>query len=250
MALSLAVLLPTRSSTYLLGASLGRAARAGDAVLLDGGIGIGKTVFAQGFLRALYGDPRLRVPSPSYLIDHTYPEDADPRTPAACARAAPIAHHMDLWRLEGGGGAAAAARAGGGVGGGGGGGGDDGGVERLVDLDHVFNDCVSLIEWPDRLRPDQVPATRLSVRFLFGRDEGGRGGEGAGHGAFELVHITEDADDEDDFLLDDDDDDVDADDTDATNGADGRMAILTAHGGARWEERLAALALLSGVTRS
>ena len=45
----------TRSSkeTYELGYNMGKNARAGDVYCLDGDLGVGKTVFTQGFAKGL-----------------------------------------------------------------------------------------------------------------------------------------------------------------------------------------------------
>ena len=63
--------------------------RAGDAVLLSGPLGAGKSTFARALLRTACGDPAMDVPSPSYTLVQTY-------------EAAGLAlHHFDLWRLDG-----------------------------------------------------------------------------------------------------------------------------------------------------
>jgi tRNA threonylcarbamoyladenosine biosynthesis protein TsaE len=81
--------LPDLAATEALAARVARVARAGDAILLEGPLGAGKTAFARAFLRAACDDPALEVPSPSYTLVQTY-ETARFR-----------AHHFDLWRLDG-----------------------------------------------------------------------------------------------------------------------------------------------------
>jgi tRNA threonylcarbamoyladenosine biosynthesis protein TsaE len=106
--------LPTLAATEALAAKVADAAQAGDAILLEGGLGAGKTAFARAFLRAASGDATLEVPSPSYTLVQTYD------TPRFRA------HHFDLWRLDG--------------------------PAALAELgwDDARADLV-LVEWPDRL---------------------------------------------------------------------------------------------------
>jgi tRNA threonylcarbamoyladenosine biosynthesis protein TsaE len=123
----------TPSATLALGAAIAEACGPGDVVLLRGDYGAGKTCLARGFVWNWYGDPDEPVTSPSYLIDNVYPDDA-----GRALRPGVTVHHMDLWRLP------------------------EGKVAQLVDLPSVFSECVSLIEWPDRLG-DAMPAEHLSV---------------------------------------------------------------------------------------
>ncbi len=83
------LLLPDLAATRRLGAALARDLRAGDAVLLEGELGAGKTELARALLRAACGDPTLVVPSPSFTLVQSY--DAGALT----------LHHFDLWRLDG-----------------------------------------------------------------------------------------------------------------------------------------------------
>ena len=62
------VTLPDLAATEALAARLAPLAQAGDAVLLEGPLGAGKSAFARAFLRRLAGDPGLEVPSPSFKI--------------------------------------------------------------------------------------------------------------------------------------------------------------------------------------
>lgn len=81
--------LPDLAATERLAAALAALARKGDAILLDGPLGAGKTAFARAFLRAASGDPTLEVPSPTFTLVQSY----DTRLGAV--------HHFDLWRLAG-----------------------------------------------------------------------------------------------------------------------------------------------------
>jgi tRNA threonylcarbamoyladenosine biosynthesis protein TsaE len=111
-------------ATRDLGRKLGKAVVSGDVVALVGDLGSGKSVLARGILEALgvKGD----MPSPSFVIVASYE--------------APIAvNHIDLYRLED------AAQA------------LDVGVEDLL-----YSDCISVVEWADRLG-DSLPPGCIQV---------------------------------------------------------------------------------------
>jgi len=117
--------LPSLAATEPLAARVAAQARAGDAILLEGPLGAGKTAFARAFLRAATADPALDVPSPSYTLVQTYD------TPRFRA------HHFDLWRLDG--------------------------PADLGELgwEDARSDLV-LVEWPDRLGA-LLPADALTI---------------------------------------------------------------------------------------
>jgi tRNA threonylcarbamoyladenosine biosynthesis protein TsaE len=119
------ILLPDLAATEALAASVAARARPGDAILLQGPLGAGKSAFARAFLRAASGDAALEVPSPTFTLVQSY-----------ATRLGPV-HHFDLWRLNGPG--------------------------AVVELgwDELSRDIV-LVEWPDRLG-DLVPEDALSV---------------------------------------------------------------------------------------
>ena len=126
---SLAILLPGLDATEALAGRIARLLRPGDAVLLEGPLGAGKSALARALLRALLADPALEVPSPSYTLVQLYDAPVGP------------VHHFDLWRLDG---PAAVAELGW----------DD------------AQDGVVLVEWPDRLgglRPDHALTIILSL---------------------------------------------------------------------------------------
>ena len=54
------------------GASIARTCGRGDVICLSGDLGTGKTQFSQGFVQQLVMDDKMRVPSPSFLLDNTY----------------------------------------------------------------------------------------------------------------------------------------------------------------------------------
>jgi tRNA threonylcarbamoyladenosine biosynthesis protein TsaE len=80
------------AATEALAARLAPRLRPGDAVLLSGPLGAGKSALARALIRALAGDSALDVPSPSYTLVQAYDTPSGPL------------HHFDLWRLDGAGG--------------------------------------------------------------------------------------------------------------------------------------------------
>jgi tRNA threonylcarbamoyladenosine biosynthesis protein TsaE len=119
-------MLADEAATGRLAARVAALARAGDAILLSGPMGAGKSCFARAFLRAAAGDPSLRVPSPTFTLAQTY---ALPQGLAAT--------HFDLWRLDG------------------------ADVLAELGLDEARAGIV-LVEWPERLG-DAWPADALAV---------------------------------------------------------------------------------------
>lgn len=66
------MLLKTEADTVQLATSLAGLAQPGDAILLSGPLGAGKSVFARAFLRAFCADSTLEVPSPTYTLVQAY----------------------------------------------------------------------------------------------------------------------------------------------------------------------------------
>jgi len=85
--------LPDLAATETVGRMVARLLRPGDAVLLAGPLGAGKTALARALLREACANAQMDVPSPSYTLVQTY----DGTGPNGAVL--PIAH-FDLWRLE------------------------------------------------------------------------------------------------------------------------------------------------------
>ncbi len=120
--------LPSLAATEALATSVAALARAGDAILLEGVLGAGKSAFARAFLRAASGDRALEVPSPTFTLAQSY------ETPIGTV------HHFDLWRLNG--------------------------PSGLAELGwEEARDGIVLVEWPDRLGALR-PADALTVALF------------------------------------------------------------------------------------
>ena len=129
--------LPDLAATEALAARLAAQGRPGDAVLLQGPLGAGKSAFARAFLRAWAGDPRLEVPSPSFTLVQAY-ERADGTT----------AWHFDLYRLSG--------------------------PAEVPELGwDEARQGIALVEWPDRLG-HLTPEGALTLTLAQGATEDAR----------------------------------------------------------------------------
>jgi tRNA threonylcarbamoyladenosine biosynthesis protein TsaE len=130
------VTLPNPAATERLAAMIAAKARAGDAILLSGDLGAGKTHFARGFINALTPAPE-EVPSPTFTLVQTY--DA-----VAGGQPAEI-WHFDLYRLKS--------------------------PEETYELgiEEAFAEGIVLVEWPDRLG-GLAPRERLEIRLGIGAD--------------------------------------------------------------------------------
>lgn len=123
--------LESLDDTHALAADLARIARRGDLLLLNGGIGSGKTSFTQGFARAL--GVQEHVTSPSFVI-HTMYESG--RLPMS---------HFDLYRLE------------------------DPASVAYLGIEEYVDDGVTLIEWADRSGGFAAPY--LTIAFDLGAQD-------------------------------------------------------------------------------
>ena len=111
--------------TYAVGKHLGESAKAGDVICLNGDLGVGKTVFTQGFACGLgITEP---VNSPTFTIVQQYD---DGRLPL---------YHFDVYRI-----------------------GDISEMDEIGYEDYFYGDGVTLIEWSDLIR-ELLPERIISV---------------------------------------------------------------------------------------
>ena len=154
------VTVATAGETHALGVQLGRQLRAGDLVLLTGGLAAGKTTFTQGIGEGL--GVRGPITSPTFVIARVHPN----------LGSGPALVHVDAYRLSG--------------------------IAELddLDLDADLEAVVTVVEWGHGLA-ESLSEDRLEIRLTpvdesAGRDEGaGRDGDSdqprvlqaSGHGA-------------------------------------------------------------------
>ncbi len=125
---ALRIELPDDAATARLGEAFGRLLRPGDALLLSGDLGAGKSTLARAALRTLAEAPELEVPSPTFALVQPYGGGGF-RFPVL---------HADLYRLEG------AAEA------------DD------LGLAAALADGAVIVEWPERA-PGAFPVSAMEV---------------------------------------------------------------------------------------
>ena len=125
--------LPDLAATESLAGRIAGQLRPGDAILLEGPLGAGKSALARALIRAAAGDAALDVPSPSYTLVQEYRTAAGPLS------------HFDLWRLDG-----------------------PGGVIELGWDD--ARQGIVIVEWPDRLGA-LTPPDALRIELSHGEGE-------------------------------------------------------------------------------
>jgi tRNA threonylcarbamoyladenosine biosynthesis protein TsaE len=129
---TMTIALPDLAATEALATRAAALARPGDALLLEGPLGAGKSAFARAFLRAASGDAGLEVPSPSFTLVQAYDLPMG------------VAHHFDLYRLSG--------------------------PDELEELGwDEARDGIVIVEWPQRL---EYLAPPDALRLLLEPGEG------------------------------------------------------------------------------
>jgi tRNA threonylcarbamoyl adenosine modification protein YjeE len=123
---TLTLFLPDEGETDRLAQVFAPLLRAGDAVLLEGSIGAGKSQFCRALIRARLGRQE-DVPSPTFTLVQTYDADVE-------------IWHADLYRLT------------------------HPDEARELGLEEAFAQAICLVEWPDRLGP-HAPANAIRVKL-------------------------------------------------------------------------------------
>jgi tRNA threonylcarbamoyladenosine biosynthesis protein TsaE len=120
--------------TFDLGEKIGESLQGGEVILLEGGLGAGKTLLAKGILNALDFDVD-EVTSPSFTLVNLY----DARF---------TVYHLDLWRIEK-------------------------NAAFAVGLDEILEDekAIVIIEWSERLKNFSFPNKVIRVKINGDGDE-------------------------------------------------------------------------------
>lgn len=123
--------------TFDLGWDIGSNLSGGEAILLSGGLGAGKTLLAKGILHGLEFNID-EVTSPSFSLVNLYKTKKFP------------VFHIDLWRLP-----------------------EGSDMAFSVGLDEILEDenAVVIIEWSERLGPYPFPSTVIRVNIEGEGDE-------------------------------------------------------------------------------
>ena len=119
--------LKTPDDTASLARAIASRLGPGDVILMEGGIGAGKTHFARALIQSLLPEPE-DVPSPTFTLVQVYETDDTE------------IWHSDLYRLTG----------------------PDEAVE--LGLEDAFETAICLVEWPDRLA-GLAPPDALTLSF-------------------------------------------------------------------------------------
>lgn len=122
------------AETYNIGIQLGKLAKEGQIICLNGDLGVGKTVLTQGFARGL--DIKDNVNSPTFTILQVYEEGRIPL------------YHFDVYRI--------------------------GDPEEMYEIgyeDYFFGEGVCLIEWSGLIE-ELIPEDAISIRIEKNLEKG------------------------------------------------------------------------------
>ena len=117
----------SEKETFALGKNLGEQAKAGQIFCLNGDLGVGKTVFTQGFAKGL--DIEENVNSPTFTIIQVYEEGRIPL------------YHFDVYRI--------------------------GDPEEMYEIgyeEYFFGEGVCLIEW-SKLIEELIPEEAINIEI-------------------------------------------------------------------------------------
>ncbi len=143
--LSRTIRLANESATARLARAIAAEVERGEAILLSGELGAGKTHFARAFIGHLSGDGG-EVPSPTFTLVQVYETGLGP------------IWHVDLYRMS-----------------------DPRDVDELG-LEEGLSEGIAIIEWPERMAGFPT-ANRLHVTLDFdAADPGARAARLSGHG--------------------------------------------------------------------
>jgi len=118
------------AETSRLARHLASFVRPGDLITLSGGLGVGKTSFARGLIRAVLREPAVEVPSPTFTLMQVYEGENFPVI------------HADLFRLQ--------SRA----------------ELEALGWEEMSENALVLVEWPERAGVDTA-AERLDVTLAL-----------------------------------------------------------------------------------
>ena len=120
--------------TFELGFKMGQEANPGDVCTLIGDLGVGKTVFTQGFAKGLGIDDN--VCSPTFTIVQVYDEGRLPF------------YHFDVYRI-----------------------GDSEEMYEVGFEEYVYGDGICLIEWANLLEEGLLPESAMNINLEYGKTE-------------------------------------------------------------------------------
>lgn len=117
----------SEEQTLKIGTLVGRCLAAPLLILLQGNLGVGKTVMARGIARGLGVASGTPITSPTFTLMNHYPARLD-------------LYHFDLYRLSG--------------------------SEDLMDIgfdEYAFGDGVALVEWPEKLENPDIAGVWIHI---------------------------------------------------------------------------------------